>query len=186
MDAEVLMMLQRMLMESLQVYGEGLDSPDFMNAAIGLSTESAEVLDLLGTKTRPWKQMSGDVLEAEVKKELVDVMFYLLESFLILGISWDGVSKMYGDKMVINLCRAFASYRDTPRWREETFLRFVSDTSLEETSDPALITLASLETAIGLFFKERSLIDLNVPAFFEDPETYIREWVDNGHDDAVC
>ena len=83
-------------------------SPHIMEASIGLVVEASEILDALNKEHRIWAQPRN--VEAEVEKEAIDVLFYLLELFNVLGLEPETVMLLYLKKYVINLLRFLGSH----------------------------------------------------------------------------
>lgn len=87
-------------MELLGVSNDAQFSPIFsraaFEAAIGMVSESAEVLDVMNTNSKPWKQKSEEETLRRLKDEIVDVMFYSFElAILVFG---DGASEELFDQ----------------------------------------------------------------------------------------
>lgn len=83
-----------------------LGSEEFRSASVGLVSEAVEILNMHNTKSRPWK--SAEEFEekfAHTKEELIDVMFYALEMFNILGMDAQDVVNEYVRKYSINCAR---------------------------------------------------------------------------------
>jgi uncharacterized protein YabN with tetrapyrrole methylase and pyrophosphatase domain len=84
---------------------EYLNDPVFKAAVDGVVTESAEVLSAMSVLTKPWKQKSIEAIRADVLEESVDVLFMLLEVFILARVSPDELVKMYRTKLRKNLDR---------------------------------------------------------------------------------
>jgi len=92
---------------------------EFLSAAIGLSVEAAEVLDELNRFTRPWKrdlahqdpslELKKEELDTTtlfaIEEETIDVLFYTLEIFYLLGMTPENIESEYKRKYVKNLAR---------------------------------------------------------------------------------
>lgn len=76
-----LLALQERLMRAMDI--DVTERLNLVSAAIGMSCEASEVLDMLNTFTRTWVPM--EINEAEFLEENVDVLFYLLEIIVLKG-----------------------------------------------------------------------------------------------------
>ena len=88
------------------------DVPDtreaLVNAVLGLIEESVEVLrELRKGSTLPWRQGSAD--SALIFEESIDVLFFLLEVWILLGKGSLDVAEQYREKWLRNLARAAAA-----------------------------------------------------------------------------
>lgn len=107
---------QRKLMAVLGVTGgpngEGkggaLPRKEMFEAAVGMSCEAAEVLNVMNKANRPWVTETDFV--PQTKGETIDVVFYALEIFSLFGLSEDDVFEMYSKKYIFNLARVAASH----------------------------------------------------------------------------
>lgn len=104
---DVLVQKQTELMKAFGIDFASLET--LKSAAMGLVCEAAEVLDNLNDATRPWTTINL----AEVQKEAVDVLFYLMEIFILMGWSASDVMVAYEKKHRLNLVRA-ATRTDKP------------------------------------------------------------------------
>lgn len=86
----------------------GSPSKEELEAAIGISVESAEILEILAKANRKWKSFYGP--HSLVKEELIDVMFFILELSVLLGLSGDDLDMLYQAKYDKNLDRLVTSY----------------------------------------------------------------------------
>jgi NTP pyrophosphatase (non-canonical NTP hydrolase) len=91
-DDRLAIMFERQseLMDRLGVSNSAQFSPLFsrasFEAAIGMVSESAEVLDVMNTNSKPWKQLPTDKTLDRLKDEIVDVLFYSFElAILVFG-----------------------------------------------------------------------------------------------------
>lgn len=100
---------QAQLMQILGVPLEGqpnfLQNQWFLLAAIGLMSESAEVLDEMTIPTKPWKSKPIDQVEADTLEELADVFFFLMECLILAGQTANDLEDMYIEKCRKNLNR---------------------------------------------------------------------------------
>lgn len=53
-------------------------------AAAGIASEAGEVLDAIATSTKPWKAKSDDEVRMHILEELVDVLFFTFELYIIM------------------------------------------------------------------------------------------------------
>lgn len=102
---------------------EYLASPIFKSAVDGLVTEGAEVLDAISVMTKPWKQAPIEVVRENVLEESTDVLFMLLEVYLLAGLSADDIVEIYERKLTKNLGRLLAVSNGHPKeasgWRDQ-------------------------------------------------------------------
>jgi len=75
---------------------------------VALQVELVEVLNELNWK--PWKRTRKDVDMAKLKDELADCLHFLLELFIIAGVSANQAYELYWDKMQVNLKRQAGGY----------------------------------------------------------------------------
>jgi hypothetical protein len=91
-----------------EIVGEPVLSDALYDAAVGVVCEAGEVLADLRSRNRPWK----DGPNAEhVIEEMIDVFFYLMEAWLIMGLSASDVSAAYQSKLAKNYGRILAAKR---------------------------------------------------------------------------
>ena len=101
--------MQSKLMELLGVdSGIGYNTPLFKDILICMAGETHEALAHLANSTKPWKQKEYDI-EAEVKEEVVDVLFFLLEAWLIAGWKAEELFEGYEKKYQKNIKRLEAA-----------------------------------------------------------------------------
>jgi NTP pyrophosphatase (non-canonical NTP hydrolase) len=103
--------------DSGTIISTGVPSKSELGAAIGITVESAEILELIEKANRKWKP-DGDTASL-VKEELIDVVFFTLELAVLLGLSADDLSRLYTMKYRKNLSRLFHSYGSVARAEEE-------------------------------------------------------------------
>lgn len=89
-----------------QIEGAPVVSDALYDAAVGMVCEAGEVLADLRSRNRPWKA-GPDV--NHVIEETIDVFFYLMEAWLILGLSASDVRAAYWSKLVKNYDRILAA-----------------------------------------------------------------------------
>lgn len=134
-----LLEMQQQLMKVLGVEtkeeAEGaLPLSGLLEAAIGLSVESAEVLDEMNKATRPWKPRK--VSQEHIVEESIDVLFYLLEIFTLLGMSDTAVLMNYRIKYFYNLARVLSSF--TQNEREDAIRNMKNITLVSSNLDVAI------------------------------------------------
>jgi len=113
--------------------GEPIEAlPSLVNALIGITVESAEVLDELTKVSRTWK--SSQDAQQNVKEELIDVYFYLLESFVLLGVTPDDMQKMYLEKYYWNLVRIARANEIKPMAERKAINILVEDVGMDINS----------------------------------------------------
>lgn len=78
-----------------------------LGAAIGITCESAEILELVEKANRKWKP-DGDTASS-VKEELIDVLFFTLELAVLLGLTGSDLKSLYHQKFKKNLMRLYIS-----------------------------------------------------------------------------
>lgn len=72
-----------------------------LNNIVGEATEAAE---FFGDITKPWKK-DLRVAADEVQEELIDILHFLLQGFIILGMDADEVTRLYRIKNGVNFRR---------------------------------------------------------------------------------
>ncbi len=106
--------LQSKLMQVLDVpHVEGLPfylQPSFREAMIGAAQEALETHEAAGAMTKPWKSAT----EADVKEELIDVLFYWLEAVIVSGMTQREIEAIYLEKYYKNLRRVIGSEHADP------------------------------------------------------------------------
>lgn len=75
-----------------------------MGAAIGITVESAEILEVMEKANRVWKPESQPFEHA--REELIDVLFFVLELSILFGLNGEDLSRCYLEKYRTNLLRA--------------------------------------------------------------------------------
>lgn len=114
---EVIFDLQRMLMEKLGLQGDWgpsqVHSYEFLRLLLALTREVSEAADEIADASKPWKQASiDDQTRADrIIDELVDVFFYLMEAFIMLGHGADDLISLYVLKWSKNINRLEAAKR---------------------------------------------------------------------------
>jgi len=82
----------------------GKPSMTELGAAISITCESAEILEAMEKAGRKWKEKEGSI-EAEVKEELIDVVFFVLELAILLNLTGEQLANLYVEKYKKNLLR---------------------------------------------------------------------------------
>jgi NTP pyrophosphatase (non-canonical NTP hydrolase) len=102
---------QRRLMEVLNIDPSSgtltindMPSKSEMGAGIGMVMESAEVLEAMDKANRVWKVKEGLVID-QVKEEVADVLFFVLELTVLLRLTGDDLAYLYSEKYKKNLLR---------------------------------------------------------------------------------
>lgn len=182
---ETMLGFQKLLMESLGVKGSDVSSHEFLSGAIGLSTEAAEILDVLNTKTRPWAESeNGEATRARIAEELIDVMFYTLELFAMLDVNSKEIKQMYGQKLIINVCRAFAHHAPSPSDRQRALEWFIGDSFTESAFVMSTLDISTLSMAIDLYYPQHSIDDFRTPDFFNSPVEFAKKWTASHEPDS--
>jgi NTP pyrophosphatase (non-canonical NTP hydrolase) len=84
-----------------------LDSSLFKDILICAVGECMEALEPLAVKTKPWKHAENkDGVREHIKEEIVDILFFVLELFIMAGLSPEDVVRRYTAKQQKNLVRA--------------------------------------------------------------------------------
>jgi len=154
--------LQSQMMRALGIEWQANSLPlDLIReAAIGANVEAAEVLDPLNKANRPWKPRTLD--KDHVQEEIVDIMFYVLELFVLFGMSWEDVIKAYKSKIAINCARVIEALLS----KQEIDLLFVGMPDIER---PRNVDIA-FQLLISIIPKE----EIDLVSFCQGPSKYIR------------
>lgn len=75
-----------------------------MGAAIGITVEAAEILEAMDKANRVWK-INQEPTVNQVKEELIDVLFFVLELSVLLDLSGEDLIRLYQEKYNRNLER---------------------------------------------------------------------------------
>lgn len=106
---EALLNLQRGLMLSLgftePLQTDIMSDPVFKDVLIMLAGEVQEALAPITVSTKPWKQVNPDIRRADCIDEVVDCLFFLLEAFLLIGLTPDEIMTRYIDKWKYNMSK---------------------------------------------------------------------------------
>jgi NTP pyrophosphatase (non-canonical NTP hydrolase) len=113
-ELDLLLARQKMFMRVLNIDPDGgtllnedVPSRDEIGAAIGVSTEAAEILELINKANRVWKTKEFNTA-TEMKEELIDVVFFILELAIFLGLTGEDLLKLYDHKYRKNLIRIYS------------------------------------------------------------------------------
>lgn len=102
---------QRMLMSACEVDNLPPDVA-FWVTSQALINEVGEALENFADLTKPWKRNTQADMDY-IKKELVDVWFFLMQNMIIVGMTPDELEKMYGEKNTENFRRIMEKMRQT-------------------------------------------------------------------------
>lgn len=112
-DLSILLSRQRLFMQVLGIDPASgtmnetdVPSKEELGAAIGIVKEASEILEAMDNANRIWKVKDVSP-SSEVKEELIDVVFFVLELAILLGLSGDDLVKLYNDKYRKNLKRLY-------------------------------------------------------------------------------
>lgn len=103
--------LQKQFMEVLGIDPNPVDESDILtsvtiqDASQGLVLEAAEILNELTILSKSWKHKENSAIHVDMTLELVDVLFYVLELSVLLGMTADDLASLYVTKMKRNLGR---------------------------------------------------------------------------------
>lgn len=131
-DLNELLERQRELMYRLgidptkgELVDTGRPSESEVGAAIGIVTEAAEVLDAMDRTKRGWTKYDKAKVD-HVKEEMTDVLFFILELAILLGLSGEDLGRLYIEKYNYNMKRLMlaAALREAEAmqmklWKEE-------------------------------------------------------------------
>lgn len=116
-DIEAIFDLQRDLMAKLGLQGDWgpsqAHSYEFLRLLLSLTREVSEAADEVADASKPWKQADiDDQTRADrIVDELVDVFFFLMEAFIMLGYNADDLVSLYVLKWTKNMNRLDAAKR---------------------------------------------------------------------------
>jgi dimeric dUTPase (all-alpha-NTP-PPase superfamily) len=108
-ELETMLNLQRMLMSACEIDKLPVDIA-FWVTGTALVGEANEALENFQDLTKPWKRNTTVNLPA-VQEEAIDVLFFLLQWFVLLGMTSDDILKMYKDKSTVNFQRIMEKMR---------------------------------------------------------------------------
>ena len=90
--------------QSGKIANGGQPSTEELGAAIGITVESAEILEQIEKANRVWKNFDGSLFD-NVKEELTDVLFFVLELAILLNLTGEQLAESYNAKYKKNLLR---------------------------------------------------------------------------------
>lgn len=93
-------------------------------ATIGVVVEGGEVAAEMNRVTRPWKSKSLEDVLPQLLEESIDVLFYLLEIWDMLGLDKYNIASLYNQKWETNLRRVLSIVDEDKR---RNILRNVAD-----------------------------------------------------------
>lgn len=108
-ELETMLNLQRMLMSACEIEKLPVDIA-FWVTGTALVGEANEALENFQDLTKPWKRNTTVDLPA-VQGEAIDVLFFLLQWFVLLGMTSDDVLRMYKEKSTVNFERIMKKMR---------------------------------------------------------------------------
>ncbi len=108
-ELETMMNLQRLLMSACEIDKLPPDIA-FWVTGTALVGEANEALENFQDLTKPWKRNTNVDLPA-VQGEAIDVLFFLLQWFVLLGMTSDDILKMYKEKSIVNFERIMKKMR---------------------------------------------------------------------------
>ncbi len=79
--------------------------------ALAIMMESAELMDW--TNWKPWKhggQLNTEKLRAEMAIETIDILHFLVNMWILLGLNWDDVARIFAAKNAENHRRVRENY----------------------------------------------------------------------------
>lgn len=171
-----LFVIQAEVMEMLGVRNSaqysGPLSTSMVEAAMGIASEAGEVLNAIMTSTKPWKRKTDDQMKKEVLEELVDVLFFVFELYILMfGPDVNGLVRQYANKALILKARVLSS-----EYTREEIVDAVSRlhngaVDLEEAHKPLFVLIHQLgEVVPGIFTSPR--------VFADDPRSFVRSYLE--------
>lgn len=108
-ELETMLNLQRMFMGACEIEKLPVDIA-FWVTGTALVGEANEALENFQDLTKPWKRNTTVDLPA-VQGEAIDVLFFLLQWFVLLGMTSDDILRMYKEKSTVNFERIMKKMR---------------------------------------------------------------------------
>lgn len=104
---------QEQMMRALGIDATSVDMmhPLLRDAVVCMMIESGEVVSELSNMNKPWKNGDPKIANSRVREELIDVLFYLLEIWILIGMSPEEVDASYSAKWKKNMERIINSDR---------------------------------------------------------------------------
>lgn len=115
---------QRKLMSVLGIRSDTVTLSELLtdlrvdDAARGLILESSEIMNELAIRSKPWKSKPLDVTRSNIIEELTDVLFYVLEMAILLGMDANSINDLYLTKLRKNVIRVIQSSKDEKQLEE--------------------------------------------------------------------
>lgn len=97
------------------VTAEWIGSPNFKEACTAIMLEGAEIVDEINTLSKPWKRKPIEDTVENIRTELIDVIFYVLEIMAMLGMTESDLVRLYEEKLNKNFHRVIGSEFSTDR-----------------------------------------------------------------------
>lgn len=139
-------------------------------AAAGIASEAGEVLDAIATSTKPWKAKSDDEVRAHILEELVDVLFFTFELYILMfGKDPILLMRQFNNKAIILKARVLSS-----KFSRAEIVDAVQRTSIgaleQRETDSELFTLVwSIGESVPTIF--------NMPLVFaDDPRSFVKNY----------
>lgn len=110
-DFEKLLNAQKALMHACGVFDLPPDIALWVTVS-ALQMEAGELIAFFGDLTKPWKAQKAVHLPA-VKEEAIDILHFLLQVFIMLGMDADEVVATYMRKNSVNFSRIQAKLGET-------------------------------------------------------------------------
>lgn len=166
--------LQQRLMAILEVPLDTIEDPldrNIIGAILGLSSEVGELSQTVNVESRKWADASPETIRRELGKESIDVLFYLIELFILLGFDANDITTLYREKHAINCVRVVKSVSE---WQRAELLMQVKAAgwinSVEEPYQLAFLTLLQYGQIGYSLYDDAKL--LGVENYFTIDEAY--------------
>lgn len=110
-DLSEIFSMQDMLMRTLgmtirsELTDADLYTGDVLVACMGMASEAGEVLSEVNVLTRPWARKPTAEAKQALAEEAIDVFFFFVELFILLGLTPSDVMSIYGRKWKHNMER---------------------------------------------------------------------------------
>jgi NTP pyrophosphatase (non-canonical NTP hydrolase) len=78
---------------------------DIIVACMGMASEAGEVLSEVNVLTRPWARKPDAEAKQALAEEAIDVFFYFIELFILLGLTPSDIVRLYNAKWERNMER---------------------------------------------------------------------------------
>ena len=171
-----LLVKQSLLMALLNIER---NSENLKSAAIGMAVEASEVLDLLNKASRTWKHGSADASD-DVIEETIDVLFYLLETLMISGVTTEAeIVRRYNLKFAYNLTRIFESKFPTFGERQHAMRNWAAGLSADTLATALLNELRNMDYIVG---SPEGFTDDEI-SFLARPTVQMRRWQNDDRND---